>query len=351
MFHTIVTHEWPHFDEIVAIWLLRKFGEEKFPGIGTAKIVFWNQGGDTPDGRTAEEYEVDGVLLIGVGGGRFDEHPAMNGERKHGECAATLIAKALGVTDDPSLELLLKYVVDNDTKSAGHPLDIAHLATLLYQRYPKNPEKVTEWVMEGIETKYQEQVSFWTLTKEEYERSAEVEEVQSPRGQTITMVTVVSDSQQIAKFARFRGAAVVIQKQPSGNVQIFTNQKLGLTLYDVAQMLRLAEQEAKGNVVTSDWKTLASEGKVEGAEEWFFHEKLQALLNGSSTAKGVPPTRLSLDIIKEIVRIGINPDTFESQRSFECRKGICTATVQNPCPWYSWGLHRCRKIRYEMKQS
>lgn len=351
MFHTIVTHERPHLDEIVAIWLLRKFGEQMFPGIDTAKVVFWKTGGVTPDGRTAEEYEADGVLLVGVGGGQFDEHPTTNGERKQGDCAATLIAKAIGVEDDPALELLLKYVVDNDTKGAGHPLDIAHLATLLHQRYPNNPEKVMEWVTEGIEAKYREQYEFWTLTREEYERVAEVEEVWGPDGRTLTMVTVVSDSEQMSKFARFRGAAVVIQKRSSGNVQIFTNKRFGLVLYDVAQMLRLAEQETKSNVVTTDWKTLAAEGKVEGAEEWFFHEKLQALLNGSSTAKDVPPTRLTLDIIKEVVRIGINPDVFEASRAPDCRRGICTATASDPCSWYSWGLHRCRKIRYEMKQN
>lgn len=50
-------------DEIAAIWILRKFGEEKFPGVSKAPIEFWNNGGNTPDGRSADEYERDGILL------------------------------------------------------------------------------------------------------------------------------------------------------------------------------------------------------------------------------------------------------------------------------------------------
>ncbi len=350
MFHTLVTHERPHFDEIVAFWLLRKFGETIFLGISTAKVVFWATGGGTPDGRSAEEWERDGFLPIGIGGGRFDEHPSTGNGRKEGECAATLVAKAIGVHENPALELLLKYVLDNDTKGAGHPMDIAHLATLLYQLYPDNPEKVMEWVTEGIETKYREQLDFWIGTREEYERVAETEEIACLEDRTLQMVTVVSDSEQMNKFARFQGAAVVIQKRSTGNVQIFTNKKFGLVLEDVAQMLRLAEQEAKGEVVTTEWHELATEGKVPGAEEWFFHEKLQALLNGSSTAKDVPPTSLPLEVIQEAVRIGLNPSVFEPEHAYDCRRGICTATARTPCPWYSWGLHRCRKIRYDMKQ-
>lgn len=317
-------------------------------------MEYWTTGGETPDGRSAEAYEQEGVLLIGVGKGRFDEHPSVNSERKQEECATTLVVKALGVEDDPALEKILQFVLNNDLRAAAHPFDIAYLTGLLHQCHPSNPEKVTEWTMEGLEAKYWEQLRFHTVAREEFERNAEVEEVVGPGDRTLRMVTIVSDNEQMNKFARsVHGgeAAIIIQKRSSGNVQLFNNQKYGLVLYDVAQMLRLAEQEAKSNIMTTDWKLLASEGKVEGAEEWFYHHKGQMLLNGSLTAKGVPPTRLSLKQIKEIVRIGINPDTFEPSRTPDCQQGVCTAKRSNPCPWYNWGLHRCRKIRYAMSQT
>lgn len=353
-FDTIVTHERPHLDEYLAIFLLRKFGEEKFPGISETKIIYWNSGGQVPDARSANDYEKEGALLVGIGGGRFDEHPTVDGECKEGECAATLVAKALGIADDPSLEKILKFAVNNDLKAAAHPFDLAYVAKVMHQQYPNNPEIVMDWVMTGLEAKYHEQASFFNETKKEFDKVAEIEVIPCPRGKMLKMATIISDNEQMSKFARSvcgGNIAIIIQKKSSDNVQIYTNRQYGLTLYDVAQILRLTEQEAKGKIVTKEWKALASEGKVEGAEEWFFHHAGQMLLNGSLTATGVPPTKLSLEQVKEIVRIGINPNVFESNFSDKCKKGICASTMKKQCPWYKYGLHRCREIRFEMRNN
>ena len=352
MIDAIVTHERPHFDEYLAIFLLKKFGENKFPGISAAKVVYLSSGGGIPDGRSADDCEKEGKLLIGVGGGRFDEHPAADKNRKQDECAATLVAKALGVADDLSLEKLLKFAVNNDLKAAAHPFDLAYIAKVMHQQYP--PEKVMDWIMIGLEAKYQEQVSFFTEAGKEFERRAKIEEVLGPRGMILRMATIVSDDEQINKFARsaYGGkTAIVIQKRLSGNVQIFVNQQRGLTLYDVARILRLTEQKIKGKVVVSDWKMLASEGKVAGAGEWFFFQAAQMLLNGSLTASGVPATKIPFEQIQEIVRIGINPNAFEANFASRCKKGICASIIKgSACSWYKFGLQRCRKIRFEMRK-
>ncbi len=351
-FHTILTHEGPHLDEITAIWLLRRFGEKKFPGIGTAKVVYTGAGGGIPGGQTPEECERDGVLCIGVGGGRFDEHPTTDGGRKQDECAATLVAGAIGVAGDPALGRILKYVVKNDLKGVGQPFDLAYLVKALHQQYSDNPEKVMEWAITGLEVKYNEQSSF-VSAGEEFRRTAKVEEILGPGGKTFKMAVITSDNGQMNKFARSEAggqAAIIIQKRSSGNVQIYTNKHFGLTLYDVAQMLRFAEQRKKGAVLTDDWRELAAEGKVEGAEEWFYHHGGQMLLNGSLTASDVPPTQLPLEQIKGIVRIGVNPGAFCPERASGCERGFCSSTRGNQCLWYEWGLHRCRTIRYEMKR-
>lgn len=349
----LVTHEKPHIDEYVGIWLLRKFGAGMFPGVETAKVEYWSTGGTTPDGRSPEEYKREGTLLIGVGGGRFDEHPSADNERKEDHCATTLIAETLGVQDDPALEKLLKFVSNNDLKGAASPFDLAYLTKLLHEQYPNNPEKVMDWVMMGIEAKYREQSQFFHATRVEFERVARVEKMVGPRGDTIPVVVIVSDDTQMGKFARSQygcEAGVVIQKRSSENVSIQTNQRLGIELYDVVQMLRTRERKIKGWNGRSNWKDLAAEGRVEGAEEWWFQEKTQAILNGSPTATDVPATHISLEEIVEIVRIGIDPSSFEPSRASQCAKGICSSSSHNPCTLYRYGLHRCRKMRYEMKQ-
>jgi len=345
----IITHTRPHLDEITAIWLLRKFGGEKYPGVSTTEIIFWTEGGTTPDGRSAAEWEADGYLLVGTGGGKFDEHPNHNGssgKSAKGKCAATLVAEDLGIEDDPALKIILESVEKEDLKGGSRSLDLPALVKLLHGQFLDQPEKVIQWAIMGLEAKYYEQVQFFQETKKEFDEKAKVIEIKS-NGRTLKVAVIESGNEVMSKFARSSfgcEAAVVIQKHPSGNVQIFTNRKYGLKITDVAQMLRLEEQRLKGKLITTDWQALAAEGKVEGAEEWYFHTEGQMLLNGSLAAPGVTPTRISLERIVEIVTIGIN-----SQNLPECcaSNRICTF---KKCAWYNFGLHRCRRIRSEMRK-
>ncbi len=352
-FRTIATHTAPHLDELVAICLLKKFGDKKFPGVKRARTIYWNTGGGTPGGRTVEEYEQEGVLIVGMCGSRFDEH-SYNGEtRKKGVCATTLVAKYLEIDDDPALDQILKFVVNEDTKGYSTPFSVAHIIKLLHQQYPDNPSRVVRWALEAIEAKYNEQMHFFSTTEAEFDKKAKVVEVKGLNGKTLKVVFVESDSHLMNQFARSEygcRADVVVQKTNTGNVQIFTNSKSRLLIFDIAQIVRFKEQELKGEVFTDDWKLLASEGKIRGAEEWYFHYEGQMLLNGSLTAKGVPPTHLNLDQLEEITKIGLNPLAFETKRSPDCQRGICTSTPKEKCPWYAWGLQRCRKIRFDMRK-
>ena len=352
-FQTIITHEKPHLDEITAIWLLKRFGEVKFPGISKAEIIFWNTGGKAPDNQSAEDYEAKGVLLIGVGGGRFDEHPTATKNRKEGECAATLVAKALGINDNPALSIILKFVTDKDLKGSGTPFDLGGVVKTWLQQRPDEPIKAIGWVMVGLDVKYQEQLSFLTETKEEFEKNSYIFQTTGPKGDKIKVAVCRSDDQQINKFARsvYGGnASIVVQQQTTGNVQIFVDGRSGLKLYEVVKLIRLKEQMVKGEIITNNWKELALDGKVAGAEEWYFQESGQMLLNGSLTANGVPPTKLTLDEIIRLIVVGVNPKTFEPMYEKKCQEGICSSTKDNECPLYSAGLSRCTTIRYNSRQ-
>ncbi len=66
-FHTVVFHKFPHLDEVVAYILALLYGRRIWPGINKAKVMFWDAGAKTPDGRPAHEWQSEGYLLIGVG--------------------------------------------------------------------------------------------------------------------------------------------------------------------------------------------------------------------------------------------------------------------------------------------
>ncbi len=351
--HTIVTHRFPHLDEIFGIWLLQNQGGDKFPGIENAQIEYWDGGGSTPDGHPVEEWEQKGYVMVGVGGGRFDEHSTTTKDRKGGDCAATLVAKYLEVDKEPWMKQVLDFVVRDDLQGSASPFDLGPICKLLHQQYPNEPGVAMDWVMTGIGAKIREQINLWREARKEYESKARIERVIGPKGKELVIAVICSDNPQIGKYARMReggNANIVIQQTSAGNVQIFTDNR-GLTLYDVVQMIRLAEQEKNRADMSMDWRTLALEGKVKGAEEWYFQEAGQMLLNGSLTANGVPPTKLTLNHIVELVKIGVSPSTFEPVRAETCRQGVCVSSRQNSCPWYIWGLHRCREIRFQYHNS
>jgi hypothetical protein len=341
VFKNILTHERPHLDEIVATWLLRKFGEQRFPGISTAEVTFTSIRRLAEAGLKPEDYEAQGVLLIGIGGGRFDEHPTLEEERKAGDCATTLVAKELGISDDPSLAKILRFVRAADVEGNASPFDISYVVKLLHAQYPADPHRVIEWALVAIEAKYQEQLRFFTVVKPEFDAKAKVEEIVVGQ-KHLRIVSIDSDEDGIHKYARSEygaRAAIVVQRRSSGNVAVFGNKQAGVDLREAAKLIRLAEREAKGRELAADDEKLLAEGYAPGAEEWFYHRQGQMLLNGSLTQADVPATRLSLDRIAELVKIGVDPTRL---------KPLCQSTgscLGDVCDWYPWSLARCVKLR------
>ena len=341
VFKNILTHERPHLDEIVAIWLLRKFGEQRFPGISTAAVTFTSIRRLAEAGLKPEEYETQGTLLLGIGGGRLDEHPTMDEGRKAGDCATTLVAKELGVSDDPSLAKILRFVRAADVEGNASPFDISYVVKLLHAKHPDDPNRAMEWALVAIEAKYQEQLRFFTVVKPEFDAKAKVEEIAVGQKRW-RIVSIDSDEDGIHKYARSEygaRAAIVIQRRSSGNVAIFGNKQVGVDLREAAKLIRLAERGAKGLEPTHDEDRLTAEGYAPGAEEWFYHKQGQMLLNGSLTQADVPATRLSLDRIAELVKIGVDPARV---------KPLCQSTgscLGDVCDWYAWSLARCVKLR------
>ncbi len=205
--------------------------------------------------------------------------------------------------------------------------------------------EVMEIVFQFLDAKVEEQRRFHHAVREEYERTAVIEEINGPHG-LIKMATIITDSGQMNAFARSKQGgqiAIIVQQSPTtGSIQIFTNSYNRLQLFDLAKMIRLEEQECRDGMVTvTDWRRLASEGTMDEVPEWYFHTKGQMLLNGSTTATNITPTKISLMRIKELIRIALDPNTFESP---DCKR-LCWSSRREPCPWFKWGMTRCYKLR------
>jgi len=338
----IVTHKNPHLDEIVALWLLRRFGERVF--LGASRAPLWTIE------ITHNLPEKENELLIGVGGGRFDDH-YKNGKRKKGECAATLVADALSIRNDPALSLILEETRKADTNRVSSMFHLANLVKVWHRTHPENYQEIIDLVFRFLESVYIEQQSFFFETKQEIEKNGKLEEIRGGQGKIVLAVVVSENSQVSAAARKFFGAGVIIQKNPqTGHVQIFTNHKDHIRLNDVARVINIREQELDEGVRITDWNLLEQEGQIPGGR-WYYFKKGEMLLNGGPNARNVPPTRIPLEEIVRLVKMALDPKCFETTRALLCSEGVCSSTPENPCPWYKFGLTRCRKIRFRESQS
>jgi hypothetical protein len=316
----IVTHRNPHLDEIVAMWLLLRF---KFPEV---KIEFV-ENGNIKIGFSAD------TIAVGLGGGRFDEHPTGIEARKEG-CAATLVAKYLEVIEEPALKKLLEYTVKNDLKgSNGGILDVAVRMKSMYERM--NQLDVVNWVFVALDDLYAEQNRFFNS---DFDQKVKITEIKTD-GKLMKIATIESDSSSASKIARSKEVDIFIQKRTSGNIQIFSQNRKNLDMGSLARLLRIEENRLLDLHLINDWKAFEREEKINKLPQWYFHRMMGSILNGSLTATGVPPTKISLEKILEFVILVFSDDAkylnCKTANQSQCKK----------CENYKYGFHSCRKQR------
>lgn len=300
--HTIATHKMQHIDEVVGIVFLKYYGRKKYPGIEDAKIVFWNAGSRTPDGRNWKEWYKEGYLPVGVGGSKYDEHPSDATDRKEGHCAATLIAKDLGIDNLLEVQQLLQYVVTNDTKGGNNPFDLASAFTLANKTWIDDPLGCLEWQMQIIRLYLLKQINFFTKTKSEFEKYANVFEC-IYQGRSVTVVAVQSDDTEIGAFARSEhgaNAAIVIQQNSKKQVMISSQKRAKICFDEVIIELRRKEANLKGlNIRGIDLK---ADGTLLEIPHWYYDKPAARIMNGSLSAPDVQATEIPFCEVVKIVK-------------------------------------------------
>lgn len=324
----IVIHPNPDIDAGAAAWLLKRQGEEKYPSIAHAKIILYR-----PEIRKRP-----GMIFVDCGDQDFDHHPI---EKFPDECATTLVAKCLGVADDPCLQKILKAVLASDLKGGDHPLSYGQGIKDMNLLYPNGYNKVLVWLFEGLDAKYNAELDFQFS---QYGSEVQKIEVVLPRDIVRYVYASETDSRSFAKMARYKGAALIVQKNSRGQVQIQSNKQIeGLipVMEDIAVMLRREEAIRKKVRLTTDRQILIGEGKLPDVPEWYYHKGLNAVMNGSLTTPNVPPTRIPFEIIKNLVVLAITPTL---PKSVCANGGQC---LKYQCDLFFYWLNRCRRHRFE----
>ncbi|MFH1823039.1 MAG: hypothetical protein ABH830_05060 [Patescibacteria group bacterium] len=350
MYDTIITHEGVHGEECLGINLLKNYGRKKFPGVECAKIEFWKTN-KLPKEKTEDDFLEEGKILVGLGGGRYDDKDK-NGNRKK-DCTAMLVAKDLGIDNLPELQEILRYAQKVDAKPVGVPLDIFSLIKTFHLNHPDDSMIGFEWFNLAIQEFIKKQIHFHTVTKAEFEKNHTKDRFPGPNGELITSTTVSSDDPLVSNFARTEWGGrfdLIIQIKSTGHVQIFTNQFLKIYLYDVARIIRLEEQKKRNITITTDWEKLGAVGEIPEIP-WFLHNEGKMLLNGTLTISDVSPTALSYEQVDVAMRIALNPNLFDLNFSKDCKKGICKSSTSKPCRLFQYGFQRCQDIRQKNKKN
>jgi hypothetical protein len=175
-------------------------------------------------------------------------------------------------------------------------------------------------------------LKFLVVDIEKYQKA--MEEVKSAKKIEIFkgyfIILGESNNPKFNVAARQIGAAIVIQKNKDGHVQIFFNNKiLGFQVEkiaeDLVECLRLKEISLDPSKKLPRIKSsLRSTGRIEEVPEWYFFKGEKGgslLLNGSLTSPNVPKTKIPLEEIAEIVNDALRTNLEQMGRG-TARKGI-----------------------------
>lgn len=315
------------WDKLVATWMVTKYCERDFPGISTHGLAMLTNG--IPE-------EVFAKLGIS--------------ERTEGECLSMALAKPLYLDEDIVMGPLLGFTVKRQERVCGEILELHAFADALYET-GCSTGYIWMWAKTILDMIYDWGIKFTEQSGNDFKDATIIDAIISRGyGKTdkVKLVVGKSDSESFAPYARSKklgcGAGIVIQQNSVGNQQIFTNGKENIDLTEVMQIIRIEEWRAEGRPMPDDYELLGVEGEMPGCPKWYFFKRGKAGLNGTLT-KRKPPTAIPLARTTELVQIGLDTSRFEPSRAEGCRKGYCSDTDRNPCPWFPYQLKRCWNIQ------
>lgn len=322
LYHAIVLPTRSQPDTIVAIFILKKFGEENFPGVKDAKIDFWQV---VPPGESEQSLDKKGVILFDLGGGRFDHH-----NKPVKTTASDLIAQYLGVVEDPSLVKLLEYAKRDDFFGKGtisnDPIDrafgLSALIAALNKSLVKNPGRVIEIILPLLVAHHNEEVRRTKELPEEFNakvQSGEVETFETKqRDKKLKVVIINSESGSMAGFLRSQSGGkfdIVTQWLSSGHVNILTRPTKRVDLRSLVALLRTQEAALAGKDLKLTERALAQTGRIKEIPEWYYDPATNSIQNGGLNPKEISPTKIPRSEFKKILELGLSEQLWDPRAS------------------------------------
>lgn len=312
IFHTIMTHVNPHQDEGYAILLLKRYGGKVYPGIESAKIATTGN----PNGINGEDLLKTGVVCVGCGNGKYDEH----GKSDDYTSAAELVARDLGLMDNRAIKRIVAYVTACDRNRDVRPQELPSLIKTWHRQHRNNPQIAIDRMMACLEDELDSalafQKTFDTLKIEKKRFPLIGVEPSMPRREIVYAVFDQCDDHNVPIVARIKGVDITIIRNTRGNVGVFTRGEKTqsgsepvVDITETARLIRMAEMHKSDTVdfgLSAEY--LRSKDTIPEVDNWHLILTGMTLLNGSDLAGAdVQPTRLPLEEVIADVRAGARP--------------------------------------------
>jgi hypothetical protein len=299
-------------DTSIALFLLQKFGKEKFKGIENAAIQIEPV---LDNSKSEKDFLRESVLLLDVGGGSFDHH-----NKDVQTTTSAMVAKDLGIENNKTISKFLaladrddvsgKGIISNDVidKSFGLP----GLIVSLNRQFDNDPNKVYKAIAPLLEAHYQDEFNaIEGLPKEIGQRKMENDFFEfrvSYRGRPISVCMTTSDDSTMPGYLRSKRGGefdVVALWRKSGHINIITKQFQKLDLRSLTALIR--KSEAMLNQLNlDDMNYLASPQRINEVLNWYYDTATNSLQNGGiMPTKNTPPTKISKQSMIEILKLGL----------------------------------------------
>ncbi|MFH1089116.1 MAG: hypothetical protein V1716_01680 [Candidatus Uhrbacteria bacterium] len=297
----IVTHPNPHLDELATIWEIEKFGTRGFRINGRPGIHYmsWSEA------RTFV-LENEGTIILGMGGGEFDDHG-----RSEVTCTAKLMAKYLGVNRLPELRAILKRVLDSDTLEGEDAFNLPRLIKS-QNRHGVPPDQIYKWVADVLDSLFEDGRDFHLGCPKDFSDSGRIMKI---AGLDVGFVTSGFECMP-AWLRETKGANICVVRRSSGRCSIFCDGSensrkvitaIALGLLGAEQEL-LCVQDKRRDREARELETMitvGTDGYIPGAEHWFFFRRGGMILNGSESHPDAEPTLLNKAQIRDVVTAAI----------------------------------------------
>lgn len=259
MSKTLITHINPHLDDILAIWLFKKY----HPNFADSAIEFISASHDKADDENEER------VFVGTGGGKFDEH-------KEGlnTCAGTLVYEYLKdeghiPEDEKTRKAMLRLIEWNQLVDTGKAPS-SEFDEFSVQSFIRTKDSLSETSLKSVELgrevldRILEVLKKKEQSKLDWEKAVDFES-KFGKGYAVTSETVDRE------FCREQDGDLYLMVDPKNQgVQFFSPDK---DISEIYEKVKEKDPEAS----------------------WFLHQSHHMVICGSSSAPDSKPTKLSME--------------------------------------------------------